>query len=77
MNAWIDCMSSLSVPEDEMTSIHCEEGKQITIELESAQQLKENSPEIFNAINECCAIVNHRLIGSGSFPVLALSYEIT
>ena len=75
MDAWIDCMSSLNAPEDRMTSIHCEEGKQITIELDGGSSLKERCPEIFNSINECCAFVNWRLIQSNGFPVLALAYD--
>ena len=77
MDAWIDCMSSLNNPEEGMTTIHCEEGKRITIELKNAKKLKENHPEIFNAINECTAFVNYRLINSNQYAVLALSYETT
>ena len=58
MDAWIDCMSCLNIPQDKMTSIHCEEGKQITIELEGSSSLKERCPEIFNSINECLSLIH-------------------
>lgn len=74
MDAWIDCMSSLSLPEDGMTNIHCFEGQVITIELRNSKKLKEETPEIFEAINECTAFVNWRLIQNNKKPVLALAY---
>lgn len=76
MNAWIDCMSSLSDPEDEMTSIHCEKGKIITLELKHVRAFKSNFPELYDAIIECSAFVNWRLIERGLQPVLGLSFYL-
>jgi hypothetical protein len=76
MNAWIDCMSSLSDPEDGMTTIHCSKGGVVTLALLNALQLKNNYPEIYEAIIECSAFVNYRLIKVGEPSVLALAYDI-
>lgn len=76
MDGWIDCMSSLADPEDGMTNIHCEKGNLLTLELHEARDLKERCPEIFEAITECAAFVNWRLIEAGEQPVLALSYNV-
>lgn len=74
MNAWIDCMSSLSEPQDEMTKIHCERGKVITLLLKNALWLKSNHQELYDAIVECSAFVNYRLLKVGRPPVLALAF---
>ena len=74
MNAWIDCMSSLSDPEDSMTQIHCEKGKVITIELGNVREFKSKYLELYEAIIECTAFVNWRLIQANEQPVLALSF---
>ncbi len=76
MNGWIDCMSSLNEPDDQMTSIHCEKGKVITIQIENAAKFKETCPDQFEALVECTAFVNWRLIEVGEQPVLALSYNV-
>ena len=33
MNAWIDCLTSLDAPEDGISSVHCEPGSVVTLEL--------------------------------------------
>jgi RNAse (barnase) inhibitor barstar len=76
MDAWIDCMSSLSEPNEGMTQIHCEKGKVITIELGNVREFKSRYTEQFAAVIECTALVNWRLIQAGQQPVLALSFYI-
>ena len=76
MNAWIDCMSSLATPDDGLTAIHCEKGKMITIELNNVKTLKQNIPNIYNAVVESTAFVNWRLIEIGEQPVLGLSFSV-
>jgi RNAse (barnase) inhibitor barstar len=75
MNAWIDCMSSLDAPEEEMTSIHCEQGKVLTLELKNVKSFMARCPEQYAAIIECSALVNWRRIEQGEPTVLALSYH--
>lgn len=74
MDAWIDCMSCLSSPEDEMTKIHCDQGKMLIVELNDVAEVKNKVPEIYNAIIECSAFVNWRLIKAGEQPVMGLSF---
>ena len=76
MDGWIDFMSSLDDPEDNMTKIHCEKGKILTIQIENAADFKMRCPEQFNALVDCAAFVNWRLIDVGADPVIALSYSV-
>ncbi len=62
MDAWNDCMSD----RDESISIH----------IDNAKNMKENSPEIFNALVECSAFINYRLTERGAQPIIALSYYV-
>lgn len=73
MNAWIDCMSSLDEPEDGMTTCHAPKGGVLTLHIEHATDLADRCPEIFDAIVECSAFVNYRLVEVGQDAVLALS----
>lgn len=75
MDAWIDCMSSLSAPEDGMSKITCAKGAVVTLNLKSMKSLKQRCPEIHEALIECTAFVNYRLIEVGLPPVLALAYK--
>lgn len=75
MDAWIDCMSSLSDPDDGMTKIHCEKGKVLTIELVNVKDFKSRCPEQYDAIIECSSFVNWRLIEIGQPSVLTLSFH--
>ena len=74
MDAWIDCMTALDVPEDGMTTVYCEPGTLITIEITNAKSLERRCPEQFSALVDCIAFVNWRRIESGGQPVLTLSY---
>jgi len=76
MNAWIDCMSSLSEPDDGMTTIHCEKGGVVTLQLINALELKRKHLDLYEAIIECTAFVNFRLNDVGEPSVLALSYDL-
>ena len=60
MDAWIDCM-------DELTD------KPTLLEIENGKDLKENAPELLNAIFECGAFVNYRKIEVGEKPNLIIS----
>lgn len=75
MNAWIDCMSSLSDPEERMTTVHCPKGQVVTLQIEHARDLKSRQPELFATLVESTAFVNWRLVEQGEPPVLALSLD--
>lgn len=75
MDAWIDCMSSLSDPEVGKTRVHCEKGKVITIEMANITEFKLRYPGIYQLIITCTAFVNWHLIDQNKSPVLALSFH--
>lgn len=76
MNAWIDCMSYLDSPEEGMTSIHCEKGSFVVLEIPDAEDFKYRQPEQFEAILECSSFVNYRNLEAGENPVLMLSFYV-
>ncbi len=75
MDAWIDCMESLDSPEDGMTTIHVEPGETLILELNNVTSLAKRNKEMYEAIVECSAFVNHRRIEVGEPPVLTLSFH--
>ncbi|WP_417762711.1 barstar family protein [Shewanella sp.] len=75
MNAWIDCMSSLSDPEDGMSTVTCAKGQMVILQVEHAAELKANHRDLYEALVDCSAFVNWRLIEVGEPPVLALSFN--
>ncbi len=76
MNAWIDCMTSLDSPDDDMTSVHAPPGGVVVIQLEHAEEFVNQHPDLYQVIIESAAFVNFRRIETGEEPVLALSYEM-
>ncbi|WP_258105848.1 barstar family protein [Marinoscillum sp. MHG1-6] len=60
MDAWIDCVDELS---DEPTHI----------EITKGHLLKEQAPELLEAILECSAFVNFRKVEQGEQPTLMIS----
>ncbi|MBL4885330.1 MAG: barstar family protein [Planctomycetaceae bacterium] len=75
MNAWIDCMTYLESPGDEMTSVTCDKEDFIIIELLNARGFKASCPEQYEALLECSAFVNWRNLEIGNNPHLMLSIE--
>lgn len=75
MDAWIDCMTSLDSPEDQLTSVHCETRKPFTLVLENVRDFMTRCPEQYAAIIECSAFVNWRRLEMGESAVLALSFH--
>src|SRR3954463_15228378 len=60
MDAWIDCMTSLDIEEDGLTSIHVAPGSVLGLEIEDAGYLKREHREQYEAIVQCAAFVNRR-----------------
>jgi RNAse (barnase) inhibitor barstar len=75
MNAWIDCLTSLDAPEDGMSSVHCEPGSVVTLELANVKAFANRCPEQYSAVIECAAFVNWRRLEMGDPSVLALSFH--
>jgi hypothetical protein len=74
LNAWIDCMTSLDVPGDGMTTVHTPPGGVAVLHLEHADDLARRRPALYDAIVECTAAVNLRRIEMGQPAVLALAF---
>ena len=75
MDAWIDCLTSLDAPEDGMSSVHCEPGAVVTLELENEKDFESRCLEQYKAVIECAAFVNWRRLEVGKPSVLALSFR--
>jgi len=75
MDAWIDCMTSLDLPEDGMSKVHCAPGTVFTLALQNVKSFKRRYPEQYDAIVRCTAFVNFRRIEVGEPSVLALSFH--
>jgi hypothetical protein len=72
MNAWIDCMTSLDLPSDGMTTIHVEPGGILILRIDNPFEFQRRCPEQYAALLECSAFVNFRRVEVGEPPVLAL-----
>jgi barstar (barnase inhibitor) len=75
MNAWIDCMTYLDDPDAGMSTIHCERGSVVTLELLNVQAFKERFRELYEAVVEGAAFVNWRRLETGDSAVLAISFR--
>ena len=75
MAAWIDCLTSLDSPEDGMTAIHVSEGGVVALELENVHDFSLRCAEIYLALIEGAAFVNHRRLEMDLPPVLCLSFQ--
>ena len=69
-------MTCLDAPKDGMTSIHCQVGQMLTIELQNVKEFKQRCPEQYDAIIEYSAFVNWRRLENDKLPVLALSFHV-
>ena len=72
MDAWIDCLSGLR-DGDGMTNVPLQDDEILCIEVLHADFLRQKSPEILEALEECTAEVNERCIESGQKPPLHLA----
>ena len=75
MDAWIDCMTYLDDPDSGLSSVTCERGQLVVLELEGVSEFRRRCPELYGAIVECSAFVNYRRIEAGEPAVLALSFH--
>ena len=75
MDAWIDCLSALDVPEEGMTTVHAPEGGVVVLELSNTRDFSMRCAEIYLALIEGAALVNHRRLEMALPPVLCLSFQ--
>jgi len=74
MNAWIDCMSYLDDPDAGMTGFALKPGELFNLEVAETADFAQRLPEIFTALIECTACVNHRHTEKGKPAILALVF---
>lgn len=74
LNAWIDCLTSLDEPEDGLTQVHVEKGKIMVLRVKGMSNLQKVDTDMYEALVEDAAFVNHRRLEVGEPAVLALSF---
>ncbi len=72
MNAWVDCMSSLDVPDDGLTQFSVQVGGVVILCIGNAPDFQSRCPEQYDALIEGASFVNYRRSEIGSAPVVAL-----
>ena len=65
MDAWIDCMTSLDMPDDGMSIVRCAPGTVLTLELNNASDFASRCPEQYEALVHCAEFVNTRRVDIG------------
>ena len=75
MNAWIDCLTSLDVPDDGLTTVHAPHGGSVVLRLDHAKTFATAFPEGYRATLECTAFVNWSRIEAGEGPILFVSFN--
>jgi RNAse (barnase) inhibitor barstar len=65
MDAWIDCMSSITNPDEGMSEITVNVGEVLVLEVSETESFKQRCPEQFLALVECAAFVNRRYVTGG------------
>lgn len=76
MAAWVDCRSYLDDPSAEMSSIHVQSGQPLSLVIDNSQNFKRRCPEQFEALVECAAFLNWRVVVAGGTPLLALAFNV-
>jgi len=75
MDAWIDCMTSLDIPDDGLSTVHCDRKTVLTLELDNAADFARRCPEQYDALVSCSRFVNARRSEVGESSVLALKLK--
>jgi hypothetical protein len=75
MDAWIDCMSSITDPSADMTQVHIDPGGVLALHLDGAAEFAHRCPDQYAALVECAAFVNWQCTDRGYPPLLALSFN--
>ena len=75
MDAWIDCMGSLSDPPPGLSEVRVAIGSTLTLQLLNVAAFKGRCPDIYDALIECSAFVNLRSVEANEPPSIALAYH--
>jgi RNAse (barnase) inhibitor barstar len=74
MNAWIDCMTYVDDPDSGMSTVHCERGSVLALELLNVESFRRRCRELYEAVVEGVAFVNWRRLETGDPAVLTISF---
>lgn len=74
MAAWVDCMSSIDYPEDQLTQVHVGKGGTLTIHVENYEYFRKRGQDQWWALLHSSSFVNYRRVDDGGRPVIALSF---
>ncbi len=74
MDAWIDCMSYIDDSEAGMSTVTCDKGDFVVLEILNAKEFKQRCPEQYDALVECSSFVNWRCLEADVQPLLMLSF---
>ena len=74
MDAWIDCMSHLTNPNEGLAEINLEKGEALVIQVLNSNDFIKRLPEIFDALVRCTASVNKRYVIHKESSVVALAF---
>lgn len=74
LSAWIDCMTALDEPADDLTTIHGSAADPVVVHVDGANSVP---VDILEALTDCAAFVNWSRIEAGEAAILALSYRRT
>jgi hypothetical protein len=72
MDAWIDCLTSVDLPDDGMSAVTANPGGTLILTIDNPFDFRRRCPEQYDALIECSAIVNFRREEGGEGPVIAL-----
>jgi RNAse (barnase) inhibitor barstar len=74
MNAWIDCMSYLTAPNEKMSKIHLENGEALVIQISHTNDFRKRMPEIYDELIYCVVAVNNHFAKRKESSVVALAF---
>ena len=66
MNAWIDCMSSIDLPEEKMSLVSVKKNESLYLIVAELDKAFKACPQIIQEFLECTAFVNNRFINRNS-----------
>ncbi len=72
MDAWIDCLTSVDMPDEGMSSVTVNHGGILILKIDNPFDFRKRCPEQYEALIECSAFVNFRREEIGEGPVIAL-----
>ena len=76
MDAWIDCMTYVDDPSAGMSTIHCDHGSVLVLELLNVKSFRQRCPELYEAVVDGVAFVNWRRLDTDDPAVLAISFRL-